>query len=735
MRDRRIWAVLISGAALSVAWEEPARSQTALPDIEVAAPIKRRAPQPKEAQAVAPAAGETESALPGTLPIVSREFATVTLVPDDELRRSPGATLGDLLFSKPGITSSSFAPGAASRPIVRGLDSYRVRIQENGVGAGGVSELGEDHGVPLDPLGVGRLEVLRGPATLRWGSQAIGGVVNATNNRIPDALPCDAGAAVAEPCARAQTRGAAATVDNAFEGAALIDVGAGNFAIHADGHGRGATDYRISGYPYLSPPDPPPLVGGRQPNSRQRSGGGSIGGSYIFDGGFFGVAVTQFGSVYRIPGVEAAQTNTRIDMRQTKITSRGEYRPPSSYVEAIRFWAGVTDYKHHELANEGGFDGVQQTFTSKEQEGRIEIQLAPLDLPFATLTSAFGAQAAHQRLTAPGLEGGLFDPNRTRSVAGFLFNELKLTNSLRMQVAGRIEQVRVTGSMPDLFIDPAAAMRHDRAFAPKSVAIGFLHDLPFDTVASVSAQHVERAPRAPELFSRGAHEATGTFDIGNPRLAIEAAETVEFGLRRATGPLRFEAALFHTRFHGFIYRRLTGESCGSDFASCAPGGEGGELNQAVYSQRDAIFRGVEFQSQWDVARLAGGLLGIENQFDVVRATFADGSNVPRIPPVRLGGGLFWRDAHWLARINLLHAFPQNDIAPTAETRTSDYNLLKAEVSYTTKLQPAAFFAREITIGVVGDNLLNEDIRNSVSYKKNEVPLPGANVRLFANFIF
>ena len=95
---------------------------------------------------------------------------------------------------KPGITGSSFAPGASSRPIVRGLDSYRVRIQENGIGANGVSELGEDHAVPIDPLAADRVEVVRGPATLRWGSQAIGGVVNATNNRIPDALPCRADA-------------------------------------------------------------------------------------------------------------------------------------------------------------------------------------------------------------------------------------------------------------------------------------------------------------------------------------------------------------------------------------------------------------------------------------------------------------------------------------------------------------------------------------------------------------
>ena len=147
------------------------------------------------------------------------------------------------------------------------------------------------------------------------------------------------------------------------------------------------------------------------------------------------------------------------------------------------------------------------------------------------------------------------------------------------------------------------------------------------------------------------------------------------------------------------------------------------------------FRGGEFQSQIDVAPIYGGTWGIETQADVVRATFADGSNVPRIPPVRAGGGLFWRDANWLTRINLLHAFAQNDVALIAETPTDGYNLLKAEVSYNTKLDPRVYGAKEMTVGLVGNNLLNENIRNASSYNKNDVLMPGLNVRAFANVKF
>src|SRR5437764_7177488 len=179
----------------------PAQAQTALPEIKVSAPspIVRRAPaqpskppvrqaQPAPQEAAPPPAAAAPQ--PGTLPIVTDQFATVTVVPTEEIRRSPGGTLGDVLFSKPGITGSSFAPGASSRPIIRGLDVNRVGIVENGIGGGGASDLGEDHFVPLDPLSTGQVEVIRGPATLRYGSTAIGGVVYSANNRIPEALPC-----------------------------------------------------------------------------------------------------------------------------------------------------------------------------------------------------------------------------------------------------------------------------------------------------------------------------------------------------------------------------------------------------------------------------------------------------------------------------------------------------------------------------------------------------------------
>jgi iron complex outermembrane receptor protein len=714
----------------------------------------------------------------GTLPIVTDQFATVTVVPREELQRSPGTTLGDVLFAKPGITGSSFAPGSASRPIIRGLDVNRVGVIDNGVSGGGVSDLGEDHFVPVNPLATSQVEVIRGPATLRYGSQAIGGVVASTNNRIPEASPCGPfsplrplpGIYKAPPqaldnrgCATLELRGALSSVDKGREGGALLDAGYGNFAFHADGFARKAENYRVPNYPYLTPPDPvelpfatqPGTFNGRQPNSFNQSNEASVGGSYLFYGGFAGIAYTRYNNLYGIPGPEGEGHNARIDARQDRVTSKGEFRPSGSAIDTVRYWAGYTDYKHHELGfadpTDPSTDGIRQTFTNKDWEGRAEAQLMPFDLRFAALTTAVGVQGGHQRLTGAGDDptnplNGLFDPNKNSRVAGYIFNEFKFSETTKAQLAGRIEHVNLNGIATsfagttfDIETDPASigpAVQRDLQFTPKSASVGLIQNLPWGLVGSATAQYIERAPKPAELFSRGPHEATATFDIGNPDLKTEVAKSVEIGIRRATGPVRFELTGYYTRFDGFIFRSLTGNTC-SETACVDPADPAAplELNQAIYAQRDATFRGGEFQFQADIVPMWAGFWGVEGQYDIVRATFTDGTNVPRIPPQRVGGGVYFRNAEWFGRVNLLHAFAQNDIAVVGETPTEAYNLLRAEVSYTKTLRNDPSGIRRFTVGVVGTNLLNEDIRNSVSYTKDFVLMPGAGVRAFASITY
>ncbi len=759
------------GCSLCATAAAQAQETLSLPQIDVTAPspIRRRpAPPSKQAAPAQPTEAPIQETVQGTLPIVTDQFATVTVVPREELQRSAGSTLGDVLFAKPGITGSSFAPGASSRPIVRGLDVNRVGIVDNGIGGGGVSDLGEDHFVPVNPLATDQIEVIRGPATLRYGSQSIGGVVSSTNNRIPDALPCGPFSPLrsiptfakspSSGCTSVEGRAAVSSVDNGREGGVLFDTGAGNFAFHADAFGRATDSYRVPTYPYLVVPDAtelpfatqPQSFSGRQPNSWTRSSEYSAGGSYLFLGGFAGIAYTRHNNLYAIPGADGEGHGTRIDARQDKLTGKGEYRPSASSIDAIRYWWGYTDYKHNEIgwadAAAPSTDGIRQTFTNKDLEGRAEIQFMPFNLRFAELTTAIGVQGGHQRLTAPSPDdvgspiNGLFDPNKNSRVAGYIFNEFKFSDTTKAQVAGRIERVNLSGMtpafIPELFADTTAigpATPRDLTFTPKSGSIGLIHNLPWDLMGSATAQYVERAPKPAELFSRGGHDATVTFDIGNPDLKTEVAKSLEVGLRRAKGPFRFELTGYYTKFDGFIFRRLTGNTC-ADGMCVAPGNPAGplELNQAIYSQRDATFRGGEFQFQWDTLPMWQGFWGIDGQYDIVRATFADGTNVPRIPPQRIGGGVYYRNAEWFGRISLLHAFAQNDIAVIGETPTGGYNLLKVEISHTRELKNDPSGIKKVTVGVVGNNLLNDDIRNHVSYTKDQVLMPGAGARLFAS---
>lgn len=702
-------ASLAGGVAFGALVASGALAQDAisLPEINVTAPSPIR---PVTLPDAAQAGGD------GTP--VNRSFSSVTVLTAPEILRKDGRTLGDLLANEPGITNSGFAPGGADRPIIRGLDNFRVRIQENGIGSQDVSDIGEDHGVPIDPLAAQRVEVIRGPGALRYGSQAIGGVVSVENNRIPSMLIA--------PGFHAETRSSVSSVDNGFENAALIDARSGQFVVHGDIYHRTAEDYRIPG-------------GGRQFNSFSRADGQAIGGSYFLPNGFIGFSLSHFHTLYGVPGNDAAETRTRIDLEQTRFDSKGEFRIGEGFIDTVRYWAGGSVYRHDEKGLNGfGLFESGATFKNREFEGRVEAQLIPFDLGIGRLTSAFGAQIGRQEIGTAGEAGGLLLPTSTQSAALYNFNELQVLPGTKFQLAGRLEYARVSGTAgafpADLLGESGEATDDPRTrrFMPLSASIGVLQDLPFGFVASLTGSYIERAPRAAELFARGAHDAPGTFEIGNPNLKKETAKTVELGLRRSAGPWRLDASLYATRYEGFIYRHATGIRCDDEFESC---GTGDELTQVLYSQRNATFLGGELKTQYDLFSIGTHVFGIEGQYDIVRAKFSGGENVPRIPPQRLGGGVYWRGGeNWFARVNLLHAFPQKRTAPE-ETPTDGYNLLNAELSYRFRIKDSPLGPLELTAGVNGTNLLDETIRNAVSFRKDEVMLPGRGVRAFLSAKF
>lgn len=703
----RASVILTAGAASLVGTSPKAVAQEELPLIVVTAPSPIAPPWAQTATAEAPGDGNLR-------PIPPNTFVSTAVIPAAEIARTAAGTLGDIIATTPGVASSAFAPGAG-RPIIRGQDNNRVRIQENGVGAMDVSAIGEDHGVPIDPLAAETIEILRGPSTLRWGSQAIGGVVNARNNRIPlPSTPQGLSGVI---------RGAFTSADRGGEGAIVINARHGAFAVHADMFKREAGDYRT--------PD------GTQRNSRVSMQGFALGASYIFDRGYIGAALSHFGSLYHVPGGEAEERQVRIDLVQTKFTAKGEVRVDSAYIETIRFWFGAGAYRHHEIAAEDGVSGIKSTYRNRQQEGRIEIQFLPIKLPFGDWRTAVGLQAGARSIGTAGEAGELLAPAREHVTAAYIFNELHIGKEWRVQTAARIESVSIKGSAalfpPNFLPDgaPVPEIAQSKRFLPVSLSASLLRELPHGLIASAVVQYVQRAPTALELFSKGPHEATGTFEIGDPNLRREQALSFEAGIRKPRGRLRFDASIYHTRYRGYIYKRQTGNLCGEEFDDC---GVETELRQIVFAQKDATFTGAEAKVQYDVAPLFTGMFGIEGQFDAIRARFRDGTNVPRIPPFRLGGGMYWYGNGWFARVSLLHAFAQKKIDPAEETPTKGYNLLTAELSYKHKFKVGAR-ERSVTLGLRGSNLLNERIRNHVSFKKDEVLAPGANVKAFLTVNF
>jgi iron complex outermembrane receptor protein len=733
--------------------EAPAPETTPTPSAKPSSPLppvtveaRRRRP-PRQAAPAAPARATTPAA-PRTTPTTTTPTApspaaqptaatasssqpapALNTVTANQIQASQAQSFGDLFFTKPGATSAGLAPGV-SRPVLRGLDDFRVRVQENGIGSMDVSDYGQDHGVPIDPLSVQKIEIYRGPEALRFGSQAVGGVVEATNNRIPFAAPVGGW--------QTQFKAATTTVDRGLEGGALFDAGTRDFAVHADFYGRHASDYFVPSYPYLFPPDPALPFNGKQPNSGLHSEGQAVGGSYLFDGGYIGAAISRFTSLYRIPTLEGAQTNGRIDLEQTKFTSKGEFRPQSSAIDVVRFWFGAVEYHHDELGlDEAGLDGIRATFNNHAQEAKVETTFMPMTTALGTLISSIGAQFDHAQIDTAGDAGTLLGAARTNRGAAYFYNELWLTDTLRTLLAGRIETVRLDGTagiFPAALVPPPdnpLLSLQSLGFNPASISFSVVKDLPSWMIASATVSRIQRAPTALELFAHGAHDSPGTFEIGDPTLKIETANSAELGLKRIDGAFRFDGKVYYTYYNNFIFRQATGILCGESFATC---GVDTEFIQTIYSQRDAIFRGGEIAWQWDLVPVASGLFGVDGQYDFVRATFTDGSNVPRMPPMRVGGGAYWRNDNWFVRMGLLHAFGQSDLGVN-DTPTAGYNLLRMEISNRQYWQYSPWGATEIITGLSGDNLLDVDVRNSVQFHKDEILLPGRSVKFFMNAKF
>lgn len=613
---------------------------------------------------------------------VMDETPAITAVVDsDDIRKAGGANIADALANVPGVSGTGFAAGA-SRPIIRGMDAQRVRILENGTSASDVSDIGPDHGVPIDPLSARRIEVVRGAGTLRYGSQAIGGVVNAINDRVPTAQ-------FSAPIAGELT-GSYGTVDNAWQGSALVDAALGSVALHADAFARDTGDYDT------------PL--GTLTNSFFRGHGEALGGSYFFGANkesHVGAAVEQYDAEYGIPGEESY-----IDLTQTKVLTRSSFALGSGLFNALKFDGSYADYEHSEIEDAEAV----ATFRNKEWNGRAELLLNPLG-PVAQ--SAVGFEYRRREFSALGEASSYLLPATSENFGGYVFADIEPLPRLHIEAAGRIEHAKVSGT-------PASDLFETREFTPLSGAVGVLYELSDAVKLGATASTTGRAPAMTELFARGAHEGHGTFETGDSRLSIERANSIEATLRIDSGRFGFEGSIYSSWFDNYIYGDLTGRTCDEE-GLCGDGPDG-ELRELFYRQQGAHFRGVEGKATYALISSKAGTLEASVLGDYTRATFDDGSNVPRIPPYRLGAGLEWTSDAFDAGVTFNH-FGDQDRPGRFDTRTEGYNALSAQVAWRPFRQhPGIEFA------VVGQNLTNDVQRNAAALNKDEVVMPGRTVR-------
>ncbi len=609
----------------------------------------------------------------------------------EEILLSGGSNLADALANIPGVTGSGFASGA-SRPVIRGFDATRVRILENGVGSFDVSDVGPDHGVPIDPLATQKIEVVRGAATLRYGSQAIGGVVNAINNRVPSALP--------EKPLTGEIEGTYGTNSDTRQGSALLDARAGQFALHGDGFIRHTGDYDT------------PL--GVQTNSFFRGDGASLGGSYFFgadDKSHLGAAVVHYDSKYGIPGEDSF-----IDMRQTKGLFRSSFAMNAGALQTVDVDGGYADYKHSEIDPAG--NTVLATFIDKEWDSRAEALFGAMG-PLSS--SALGVQVTHKDFSALGAGRDYLNPATTRSVAGFGFTEAPLTPVLHLQVGVRIEHVDISGT-------PASNIATSRGYTPISGSAGVLWDVSEAVKLGLTVASAARAPGQTELFARGPHDGPGTFETGDPTLRSERANSLEGTIRVRTGDSVFEGAAWGARFHNYIFGNLTGRTCDENGVCVAADTQ--DFKELLYQQGGATFWGLEGKATIGLADMAGGTLGTNLIADYVRAKLTNGGgNVPRIPPYHIGAGLFWDGDGIDANVLLKYTGAQRKVA-FAEAPTKGYPTLDAQVAWRPwRGEP------QIELALVGKNLTDRVQRNAVAINKDEVVLPGRDIRLVLRTTF
>ena len=651
-------------------------------------------------------------------------LAGTSVLAGDDLARESRAQIGDTLTKLPGVSATSFSPGA-SRPVLRGFQGERIRVLVDGLGTIDVSNTSPDHGVTVEPIILDRIEVLRGPAVLLFGGQAVGGAVNAIDKRIPRAVP-------EEPfhLDALATYGSAA--DERSFGASLDIPLTSKLVLHVDGSYRKSDDLRIGGF-VLSPglraeqleiaaeeraegnlgeaAEAQELaeLRGRIPNTGTEtySFGGGL--AYIGEGGSFGVSGSYYNSDYGVParpgaghahgeedgGEEEEEAPVTIGLDQIKVDFRGEVNL-EGFFQALRLRAAYADFKQTEF--EG--DEIGTVFNNQGIESRLELVQRDRN----GWRGASGVQYVHRDFSAVGAEA-FVPPNVTDQLGLFTLQEVR-TGKIEIEGAARFDKVDVRSQVLGI----------QRDFNSYSFALGLAYLADDRLRFGVNLNRAQRAPAAEELFSNGAHIATQAFEIGNPDFRTEKSWGGEAYVRWSTPDISFGLTGFYSRFDDFIIDVPTGL-------------EEDELPVFQFIQNDAKYYGLEAEASVVFARAAGFTFIADGVADYVHASLDGLGAVPRIPPLRLLGGLE-AQSDVLALRAEIEWFDDQRRNASFETDTDGFTLVNASASW----KPLGV-DRGVTLIASANNIFDVVGRRAASFTKDFAPLVGRDFRISARFSF
>ncbi len=626
---------------------------------------------------------------------ISSSARPVEVLHDEELRLKAASTIGEAIKLEPGVHGQSFGPGVGL-PVIRGQSGPRVRVLNNGLGANDASQASPDHASTVNPLTADRIEILRGPATLLYGSGAIGGVVNVIDNRIPKLVP--------EKLVTGAFEQKFNSVSNETSTAVKLEGGKDFFAYHLDGFYRNNANVDVGGLaidPARGQVSEPDLMVTRNTNgfinnSASEARGATAGFSLVGDSGFIGVSGNLLDNAYGIPpeGTDDGE-RVQVKLEQNKIDFKGELYNPISFLEAIKTSMSYTDYEHRETA----MNETEAFFQNDTYEGRLEIPHQPI----AGFTGVLGVQTISSKFSALAVEDNIFltPPTRTTSVGVFGQESIDI-GPVNVKAGVRVEHTT---------LDPDFTGIPYRSFTPISASVSGQWNANDQHRFTGAFSRSQRAPQVQELYFSGFHEATRAFERGNPNLTEETSNNFDLGYRFDADWVIAEVDLFYNLVDDYIFLGRTGA-----IVDDAP--------EVLAQQTQAYFLGYEANLIFPVMDNNHGTVDFTLFSDFTRGRLTNMGDVPQQPPLRWGFQVDHSKGQWSSNLRLTRGEMQNNPGAN-ESNTPPYVLLNLATHY----HLLDFHGTDVLFFAKGNNLLDQTIRNSTSFLRNFSPEAGIGAEL------